>query len=86
MTKPELSKKLDDIAAKRAKVRREINRYSYVAHIPQEAMRELEERPRNRYPEPTKLDELATHIREESTVEFDELPISVPTLVKRRKY
>lgn len=81
-----LEEKLDEIAAKRARKRREKNKYSYAMHTPKEAMRKLEERPRSRYPGPTKLDELATHIREESTVEFDELPISVPTLVKRRKY
>ena len=81
-----LEEKLDEIAAKRARKRREKNKYSYAMHTPKEAMRKLRERSRIRYPEPTKLDELATHIIEESTVEFDELPISVPTLVKRRKY
>ncbi len=45
----ELNRKLDEIAADRAKERRAANKVSYCMHTPKEALRELGERSRSRY-------------------------------------
>lgn len=42
----ELDKKLDEIATRIAKARKERNKYSYVIHTPKEALKRLGERSR----------------------------------------
>ena len=44
----ELDRKLDEIAARRAKERKEASKISYCMHTPKEAMRRLGERSRSR--------------------------------------
>lgn len=48
MTK-EMKEKLDEIAAYRAKIRREEYKKSYVTHTPKEALKRLGERSRSRF-------------------------------------